>query len=46
MEARLLLATILQRSELSLVPGYKEDLDPTITLRPRHGIPMKGKIRT
>ena len=40
MEARLILATIAQRYQFSLEPGYQAELDPTLTLRPRNGIPM------
>jgi len=35
MEARLVLATVLQRVQLSLVPGARVVPEPTITLRPR-----------
>lgn len=40
MESVLLVATILQRWRLELVPGYPVALKPTITLRPRHGMRM------
>ena len=40
MEANLLLATIAQRFQLSLVPGHPVVPQPGITLRPRHGIQM------
>ena len=40
-EAILVVATIAQRFRLALVPGFKLELDPSITLRPRHGIPMQ-----
>lgn len=39
-EATLVLATIAQRFRLELVPGFQLQLVPSITLRPRHGIPM------
>jgi cytochrome P450 len=40
MEAVILAAMIAQRYTLDLVPGAKVVLDPTITLRPRRGLPM------
>ena len=41
MEAILALATIAQRWRVELVPGQKIELQPKITLRPRHGIRVK-----
>lgn len=41
MEATLLVATIAQRFQLSLVPGHPVAPQPGITLRPRHGMLMK-----
>lgn len=38
MEARLLLATILPRFHLEVVPGHPVEIQPSVTLRPRHGI--------
>ncbi len=38
MEAVLLLATVAQRFELTLVPEHEIVLQPSITLRPEHGI--------
>lgn len=40
MESVILAAMIARRYTLDLVPGARIDLDPTITLRPLHGIPM------
>jgi cytochrome P450 len=40
MEAILLVATIAQRYELKLEPGFELQLFPSITLRPKKGIPM------
>ena len=40
MEAILLLATIARSYELRLERGFKLELFPSITLRPKHGIPM------
>lgn len=39
-EAILLLATITQRFSLELPAGYKAELEPLITLRPKGGMPM------
>ena len=43
LEAALVLATILPQVQLSLVPGQKIELEPTITLRPKYGIKMAVK---
>ncbi|MCU0656946.1 MAG: cytochrome P450 [Polyangiaceae bacterium] len=40
MEATLLLATIWSRFDLALVPGHVPAPQPTVTLRPRGGLPM------
>lgn len=40
METKLLLATILQRYSPRLKPGYTLELQPRVTIRPRHGMPM------
>jgi cytochrome P450 len=40
MEAVILTAMIAQRYTLDFIPGSKVALDPTITLRPLHGLPM------
>jgi cytochrome P450 len=40
LEAKLLLATILQCYVPRVVPGYKPELQPLITLRPKHGLPV------
>jgi cytochrome P450 len=40
MEAALVLAVLWQRWRLDLAPGHPVELDPTITLRPRHGMRM------
>ena len=40
MEAELVLATMAQRVRFELVPGGEVELDPSITLRPRHGVSM------
>ncbi|MGH2493278.1 MAG: cytochrome P450, partial [Ktedonobacteraceae bacterium] len=40
LEAKLLLATILQQFTPHLAPGSRVELNPLITLRPKHGMPM------
>jgi cytochrome P450 len=45
MEAVLLLATIAQKFKFQIAPGYRVDVQPTVTLRPRNGIPMILKRR-
>jgi cytochrome P450 len=45
MEAELLLATLLQHVELHLAPGFRMELLPVITLRPRHGLPVRVSLR-
>ena len=38
MEAQILLAMIVREQRLELVPSHRVELDPMITLRPKHGI--------
>ena len=45
MEGQLLLATIAHRYRLRVMPGYVAELDPQITLRPRHGMPVLATRR-
>jgi cytochrome P450 len=45
MEGTLLLATLAQRWKLRLVPGYPVEIQPKITLRPKHGIRMVVEAR-
>jgi cytochrome P450 len=40
MEAQLVLASIAQRFRLELAPGHPVELDPAVTLRPKHGMRM------
>ncbi len=40
MEGILALATIARRWRLRLAPGARVELQPSVTLRPRHGMPM------
>jgi cytochrome P450 len=46
MEAVLLLATIAQQFRVQIVPGQKVKMQPTVTLRPRNGIPVTLKRRS
>jgi cytochrome P450 len=43
MEARLILAAIMQRARLELAPGRLIQLDPTVTLRPKGGLWMTAR---
>ena len=45
MEATLVLATMLQQLELTVVPGYRLELAPSVTLRPAHGVPVLVRRR-
>ncbi len=40
MEAKIILAMVMQRYRLELVPGHRIEPEPSITLRPRHGVPV------
>jgi cytochrome P450 len=40
MEMQIVLAMLVQRYRVDLVPGFQMELEPTITLRPKKGIPM------
>jgi len=40
LEAQLVLATLWRSFRLDLVPGHPIEPEPSITLRPRHGMPM------
>jgi cytochrome P450 len=45
MEATLITAMIAQRFELDLVAGTRVQAEPTVTLRPRDGLPMTVRRR-
>ena len=45
MEAVLLLATIAQHFRIQIAPGQKVNMQPSVTLRPRNGIPVTLKRR-
>lgn len=40
LEALLVLATLLQQVKLQVVPGYRMEFAPVITMRPKHGLPV------
>ena len=46
LEARLILATLLQRSEWELAPSYVHAPMQLITMSPKHGMPMRLRRRT
>jgi cytochrome P450 len=45
MEATLVLATVAQRFHMDLVPGHPVELEPLITIRPRHGVMVSLRPR-
>ena len=45
MEAQIILAAVVQRHRLELVPSQDIELDPKITLRPKHGLRMMVRAR-
>src|SRR5262249_8551597 len=45
MEAVLILAAVVQRFRLALVSDRPLELEPTVTLRPKNGIPMRIEER-
>lgn len=44
MEMLIALAMLLDAFELDLVPGFRLDLDPSVTLRPKRGVWMHARI--
>ncbi len=46
MEGTLLLATLAQRWRFRLEPGFQLELEPLVTLRPRHGIAVRAERRS
>jgi cytochrome P450 len=46
MEAQMLLARIVQRFRLELLPGHRVEPEPVVTLRPRGGLPMRVRRQT
>ena len=46
MEMQMILATILRRFDIELVPDQTIEAQPLVTLRPRYGIRMRFKPLT
>ena len=46
MEAKLLLAVMARRHRLSLVPGHRVEVQPRVTLMPKHGMRMTVHVRS
>lgn len=44
-EATLILATVGQQYRLALAPGYRLELEPLVTLKPKGGLPMRLEKR-
>ncbi len=40
LEAKIILAMVVQRYRLELVPGHRSEPEPSVTLRPRRGVPV------
>lgn len=40
MESLAILSVLASRFRFALFPGHKVEMDPSVTLRPRHGLPM------
>lgn len=45
MEAQLILGTLVQQLELTVVPGFKLELAPIVTLRPKSGVHVRVSRR-
>jgi len=45
LEAQLVLATLLSRFRLELLPGHTPTVQPLVTLRPKGGLPMRVRMR-
>jgi cytochrome P450 len=45
MEIALVLATLVQQVELTVVPGFQLQFSPVVTLRPRRGVPVLVRRR-
>jgi cytochrome P450 len=41
MEVQLVLATLVQHLELTVTPGFKLELEPIVTLRPKNGLQVR-----
>ena len=45
MEARLILAELTRALRFELVPGLRAEIQPRVTLRPKHGMRMRTRPR-
>ncbi len=45
MEALIVLAMLVRRFRFAEIPGFELDLEPSVTLRPRNGLPMRVSAR-
>lgn len=45
MEMQLIVPMILAHFDLALAPGFALTLDPSVTLRPKHGVLMERRVR-
>ena len=45
LETKLVLAVLLTQIDLCVLPGFRIELDPSVTLRPRHGLRMLVRWR-
>ena len=43
-EMQVILPIIVQRASLERLPGYEVELDPSVTLRPKNGLPMAVRM--
>ena len=46
LEMPLVIATVLRRYDLSIEPGFKLEILPSFTLRPKNGLPIRLSRRS
>ena len=46
LEMPLVIATVLRRYDLSIEPGFKLEILPSFTLRPKNGLPIRVTRRS
>lgn len=46
LEMPLVIATVLRRYDLSIEPGFKLEILPSFTLRPKNGLPIRVSRRS
>ena len=44
MEMQVILPMVLRAASVSALPDFKLELEPSVTLRPKDGMPMKLKL--